>query len=163
MDVHGKPEIGWTAGLVGLRLWLKADLGRYRSRGFVELEPHYRVWWDDIHDVARNSWAAGAVCRLEDARAVTRATAALGRGAVPVLVDMRKVAKIERPARQHFIGPEGNAVAVALVVGSAVSRIIGRVMVGLLESVPTRTFTDERAALVWLASFRHRWDGSNSR
>ena len=120
----------------------------------MEFEPHYRVWWDDVHDVARNSWDPGAVCRLEDARAVTRATAALGRGAVPVLVDMRKLAKIERPARQHFIGPDGYAVAVALVVGSAVSRIIGRVMVGLLVAVPTRTFTDEKAAVAWLSTFR---------
>ena len=120
----------------------------------VAAEAQYRVWWDDRHAVARHSWSNGAVCRLQDAQAVTRATAAFGFGAVPVLVDMRRLAKIDRAARRHFTGPEGHALAIALLVDSAVSGLIGRVMTGLLESVPSRTFTDEAAALAWLKRFR---------
>jgi hypothetical protein len=120
----------------------------------VELEPGCRVWWDEAHSVARNTWHPGSVCTLRDAKAVTDATARLGHGAVPVLVDMRNRARADRAARQHFTGAEGNAVAVALVVGSAVSKVIGAVMVGLHKTVPTRTFTDEQAALNWLVSQR---------
>ena len=110
-----------------------------------------RVWWDQHNSVARNTWRPGAVCRLEDAKAVVHATAELHRGAVPVLVDMRQVAKIERSARQYFTGPDADATAIALLVGSAVSAFIGRVMTGLLIRTPCRTFTDETAALAWLA------------
>ena len=119
----------------------------------MEQPPTCQVSWDPRNGIARNTWAPGAGCRLEDAKAVVHATAGLGRGAVPVLVDMRHVVRIERSARRYFNGPDAHATAIALLVGSAVSAIIGRVMTGLLTSTPCRTFTDETAALAWLTTY----------
>ena len=118
----------------------------------VEAQSPCRVWWDQVHQVARHTWVPGAVCRLPDAQAVTLATAELGHGRVPVLVDMRRLAGIDRDARHHFSQPTDVVTAVALWVDSAVSRIIGRVMVGLLDTVPARTFTDEPSAWTWLTA-----------
>jgi hypothetical protein len=110
-----------------------------------------RVWWDREHSVARNDWLRGSVCDLENARRVTGEVAAFGRGAVPVLVDMRYLAKADRAAREHFTGPDAQATAVALLVASAVSKVVANFIIGLQRMpVPTRMFTDEDAALAWL-------------
>ncbi len=109
------------------------------------------VWWDDEHGVARNDWLPGSVCDLPAARKVTAAVSAFGRGAVPVLVDMRYLAKADRAAREHFTGPEAQATAVALLVASAVSKVVANFVIGLHRMpVPTRMFTDEAAAVSWL-------------
>ncbi|QNK82068.1 STAS/SEC14 domain-containing protein [Nakamurella sp. PAMC28650] len=109
------------------------------------------VWWDEQHRIARNDWKPGSVCDLDGARKVTAAVGAFGRGAVPVLVDMRYLAKADRAAREHFTGPDAQATAVALLVASAVSRVVANFIIGLQRMpVPTRMFTDESAAVSWL-------------
>jgi hypothetical protein len=111
-----------------------------------------RVWWDEQHSVAHNDWLSGAVCNLDAARQVTSIVAGFGRGPVPVLVDMRYVSKVDRAAREHFSGPDAQATAVALLVASAVSRVVANFIIGLQRMpVPTRMFTDESAAVNWLA------------
>lgn len=121
----------------------------------MDTESPCRVWWDSINGVAHNDWQPGSVCNLEEARRVTLATHDLGRGAVPVLVDMRYLSKAERPAREHFTGPEAKATAVALLVASAVSKVVANFIIGLQRMpVPTRMFTEETAALAWLGTHR---------
>jgi hypothetical protein len=53
-------------------------------------------------------------------------------------------------------GPEGLKVsqAVALLMGSPVSRVLGNLYLGLNKPpIPTRLFTSEEEAKVWLRSF----------
>jgi len=120
----------------------------------VEADPACRVWWDEARGIAHNDWRPQSVCTLQQARAVTQATKDLGFGAVPVLVDMRFLSKADRAARVHFTSSEGEAKAVALLVSSPVSKVVANVMVGLLRSAPTRTFTDEALAVKWLMTHR---------
>lgn len=121
----------------------------------VDVESACRVWWDESHGVARNDWQRGSVCTLQEAQAVTSATSDLGRGTVPVLVDMRYLSKAERAAREHFTGVDARATAVALLVASAVSKVVANFMIGLHRMpVPTRMFTEETAALAWLGTHR---------
>lgn len=112
-----------------------------------------RVWWDEQHSVARNDWKPGSVCDLSEAKKVTTAVSAFGRGPVPVLVDMRQLAKAERPAREHFTSAEAQATAVALLVASSVSKVVANFIIGMKRMpVPTRMFTEEAAAVAWLST-----------
>ena len=109
------------------------------------------VWWDDEHGVAHNDWLPGSICDLPAARQVTAAVSAFGRGPVPVLVDMRFLAKADRAAREHFTGPEAQATAVALLVASAVSKVVANFVISVQKlPVPVRMFTDQEAATTWL-------------
>lgn len=115
----------------------------------------YRVHWDDQARVMVIEWAAGSVCGLTEAAAATADIKALSRGLVPILVDMRGMARLERPAREHFIGEQGGASAIALLAGSAVNRMIANFFIGMKRMpIPIRIFTDRDAALGWLAEHR---------
>src|SRR5690242_1046510 len=115
----------------------------------------FRVFWDDRARVAVTEWAPGSVCGLAEAAAVTTEVKALGRGPVPILVDMRGMARLERPAREHFIGDQGGVSAIALLAGSAVNRMIANFFIGLKRMpIPIRIFTDRDAALFWLDEHR---------
>jgi hypothetical protein len=117
----------------------------------VDSELPCDVWWDEEHGVAHNDWRPGSICDLAAARKVTAAVSAFGRGPVPVLVDMRFLAKADRAAREHFTGPEAQATAVALLVASAVSRVVANFVIGVQRMpVPVRMFTDQDAATRWL-------------
>jgi hypothetical protein len=110
-----------------------------------------RVWWDDAHSVARNDWQPGSVCDITEAKKVTASVSAFGRGPVPVLVDMRQLAKADKAAREHFTSEDAQATAVALLVGSSVSKVVANFIIGMKRMpVPTRMFTDENAAVSWL-------------
>lgn len=110
-----------------------------------------RVWWDQQHGIARNDWQPGSVCDVDNARRVTAQVSAFGRGAVPVLVDMRYLSRADRAAREHFTGPDAQATAVALLVASAVSKVVANFIIALQRMpVPVRMFTEEAAAVSWL-------------
>ncbi|SDP19432.1 SpoIIAA-like [Nakamurella panacisegetis] len=114
-----------------------------------------RVWWDEENQVAHNDWLPGSVCDLAAARRVTAAVSAFGRGPVPVLVDMRFLAKADRAAREHFTSPEAQATAVALLVASAVSKVVANFVISVQRMpVPVRMFTDEASATTWLREQR---------
>jgi hypothetical protein len=118
-------------------------------------DPVCDVWWDEDARVAHVDWQPGAVCGLAEARAVSVELQALGRGRVPVLVDMRGLAKFERPAREHFIADDQGARVVALLVSSAVSRMIANFFIGMRRlPVPVQMFTDQLEALDWLGNQR---------
>jgi len=74
----------------------------------------------------------------------------------PVLSDARKVGAAEREASRVFAArlPEV-ATAYGVLVGSPLTRMLAAVLLRLdTPALPTRTFTDERAAVEWLAGFR---------
>lgn len=91
---------------------------------------------------------------LEDARQSVAKALELSRGArVRMLVDLRGVKFQSKEARDYFAGPEGGRVtaAVALLLGSPVSRMIGNFLLKRqTQAVPTRLFTDEGQAIAWL-------------
>ncbi|MBX7190928.1 MAG: hypothetical protein K1X94_02665 [Sandaracinaceae bacterium] len=91
---------------------------------------------------------------LEDAQENIARTAELARGArLPVLVDLREIRSQSAEARAHLAGPEADAVssAVALVIGSPLSRMVGNFFLGFNRpNVPTRLFTSVDDAESWL-------------
>lgn len=110
-----------------------------------------RVWWDEDLQIAHADWQQGAVCDLAAAQAISAELMALGHGRIPVLVDMRGLAKFERAAREHFISDDEGARAVALLVGSAVSKMIANFFIGMKRlPVPIQMFTDRVEAVDWL-------------
>jgi hypothetical protein len=115
-----------------------------------------RLWLDD-DDIMRCDCFPGIEQTLADAEQVMAAFWGLaGQRRVPALVDIRNVKSIERAARAHYSGPESARVhlAVALLVGSPLSRAIGNFFMGLNKPlIPSRLFTSEPDALAWLRGF----------
>ena len=75
-----------------------------------------------------------------------------------VLVDSRGLRWQTREARDYFVGPEAEraTAAVALLVGSPVSRVIGNFFMRFgTHRFPTALFSDEEGAVRWLLEQRH--------
>jgi hypothetical protein len=71
-----------------------------------------------------------------------------------VLVDMRGLRAQSRQVREYFVSEEvaRRMTAVALLIGSPVSRIIGSFFLRMgTHRVPTRMFTDVTDATTWLS------------
>jgi hypothetical protein len=121
----------------------------------MTLDSCYRISWDEAHGIARTDWLPGAVCGIEEARAVDAEISALGQGKVLSLVDLRRVASIDRPAREFFMDRNPNYRAVALVAGSASTRMLANFFLGLKRgAIPVRMFTAEPEAVTWLQAQR---------
>ncbi len=112
------------------------------------------IWVDGV---VRARFHDGAVVDLEDARENLALTARLTAGhRLPVLVDLRGVRSQSADARRLFAGPAATAVsvAVALVVESPMSRVVGNFYLGFNRpETPTRLFTSTDDAEQWLRSF----------
>jgi len=116
-----------------------------------------RIWLEDeglIHAVVLPHIRQHA---LEDAK---ENMAAIGKFAAekkrPVLIDMRAMMEIEREARTYYASGGGApvATAVALLIGSPVSRVIANFMISLNRPrVLIRLFTSEEEAVAWLRKF----------
>jgi hypothetical protein len=91
----------------------------------------YRVWWDDEAGVARAEWEQGADCGLEVAREIDAQVVALGHGKVPLLVNIRNIGSIDRAAREYFMHSATHYTAVALLAGSAATRMMANFFLGL--------------------------------
>jgi hypothetical protein len=95
-------------------------------------------------------------CRMVLADAVANVAATFevaGRQRTRVLVDVRGIHSQSREARLYFGGPEAEAttVAVALLIGSPVSRVIANFFLHVSQQrVPTAVFSSQDAAIVWL-------------
>ena len=98
----------------------------------------------------------GARFELADAVEAVAATAEVTVGTRrPVLVDMRGVQSESKDARAYFGGSEMTklATAIALLVGSPVSRVIANFFIRIgAQPVPTRVFDDPSSARTWLRS-----------
>ncbi len=99
----------------------------------------------------------GARFELADAVEAVATTARVAGSVLrPVLVDMRGVQSESREARSYFGSSEiaKHMKAIALLVGSPVSRMIANffIRIGSEQPVPTRVFDDEKTAREWLRS-----------
>ena len=75
-----------------------------------------------------------------------------------VLVDTRGLRWQTKEARDYWVGPEAERAtwAVALLVGSPVSRVIGNFFMRFgAHRFPTALFSDEEGAVRWLLEQRH--------
>ena len=117
--------------------------------------PPYQVSWDATHEVIRFVHTPGSVCDERQAQEGTAAMHAMFDRPLPLLVDMRGLTKIERGAREHFKRDKGGVAAMALLVGSPVTRMIANFFMRTdVDATPSRMFSDETAALAWLGDYR---------
>jgi len=118
-----------------------------------------RIWIDDddILHFGRLPGLMTASTKADAEAAMTAAWELAGHRRLPLLADVRTVKAIDREARAHLSGPEAARInlAIALLVGSPLSRAIGNFFIGLNKPlIPCRMFTEESAALAWLRGFR---------
>jgi hypothetical protein len=115
-----------------------------------------RVSLDD--DGILHAWASpGAQENIETARQHLHAVSRLSNGRrLPILVDLRNIRSTDRDARRLYSGHEfaEHVSAAALLVDSAVSRVIGNFYLGLNKTIyPTRLFNNEPDARKWLEQY----------
>lgn len=80
-----------------------------------------------------------------------------GERRAPALVDMRGIRSQSREARAHFVSEEAALClsAVALLVESPLSRMIGNFFLGIgVHRFPTQLFSDEQTAERWIMEQR---------
>jgi hypothetical protein len=70
-----------------------------------------------------------------------------------LLVDSRKIGSMTSAARRLYTAPSTRVVAVAIVVGSPLSRVIGNFFIGLNKpAYPNKLFSSMEQAERWLAN-----------
>ena len=119
-----------------------------------------RIWIGD-DEVIRAVVHPGLVTTLEDAQENVRGFATVGGGTKRyALIDMRAhAASATREAREYYAGPENaqHVLAVALLVRSSISRLMGNFFLGLNKtSFPLKLFSEPEPALTWLLSLQAR-------
>lgn len=68
-----------------------------------------------------------------------------------MLVDTRGIKSFDRDARAHFLADQGGSRAMALLVGSAVNKMIANFFMGMhKQAIPVRMFTERDPAVAWL-------------
>ena len=98
----------------------------------------------------------GAIVDVPQMNEILAAQTAIVTGPFAVMVDARKVRSMTRGAQERTAGTasQRSARAVAILVASPVSRLLGNFFVKLARPVyPTRLFGDEVAARRWLLRF----------
>ena len=111
--------------------------------------------WLRSDGIVQLVWAPRAAMVLEDAVAAIGAMAQLTGGRPsPLLVDVHEQGPMDRPARTEFTRRGDMVSAVALIVGTPLSRLMGNFFLSVSRPVaPTRLFDDEASALAWLQGF----------
>jgi len=97
-------------------------------------------------------WGEGVVMVVGDAvaaiEAMTRLTGGLQH---PLLVDVHALGPTDRAARMEFTRRGDLVSAIAIVVGTPLSRLMGNFFLSVSKpTAPTRLFDDEASALAWL-------------
>jgi hypothetical protein len=99
----------------------------------------------------------GAVQTLDDAKENGMGMEKIMQGRqFRALVDLRQMKSQDREAREYYTQPghTPGLVAIALLIGSPMSRVIGNLYMGFTKSdIPTRLFTSDADALQWLETF----------
>ena len=114
-------------------------------------------FWTDADGILRGEARANVDQTLDDAKAqiALHRSDHAGRRR-PILVDIRKVRSITREARAYYAGYAAAELysAAGFIVESPLSRAIGNFFLGLSKPVfPTRLFSSEEEALVWLRQY----------
>lgn len=111
----------------------------------------------DSHGFILTIVAKGAEVQVEDAKWNTEKVIQVSGGSnFPILVDLREIKSISKEARDHFSmrGRKPHVTAIAMLVSSPVSSVIGNFFLGLNKPVvPTRLFTKEKDAILWMKKY----------
>jgi hypothetical protein len=120
----------------------------------VITHPKFRMWLrpDGLVQVV---WVSRVAIVLEDATATSEAMARLTGGRrSPLLVDMRDAGPQDRATRATWARPSAPLSAVALIVASPLSRMMGNLFITANRpTTPTRLFDNEASAVAWLKGF----------
>ena len=115
-----------------------------------------RIWLED-NEILRTVIYPKSELTFEDARDILdRHIELVGDNRVVSLVDIRQIKSVTREARTHATDESVSrfALALALIVDTPVSRVIGNFFLGINRPpYPTRLFTSEREAVNWLKGF----------
>ncbi len=121
------------------------------------LEMRCLTLWREDDGIVRMKVKPNMQVNLQDVQASVRAVSEVcGGKRCPILVDMRGLMSMDREARVFLAGEETAKVesAAALLISSPLTRAIGNFFMGLNKPlIPTRLFTSEAEALVWLKGF----------
>lgn len=116
-----------------------------------------KVWLGD-DGIARVVHVPDVDLTLADAQETMAAySRATGGNRCPLFVDTRRMRSMSRESRHYYASAEAAEVAsaVALLVDTPVSRVLGNFYRGLSNPyLPTRVFTNETDALAWLQGYR---------
>ena len=114
----------------------------------------FRIWLrpDGIVVVV---WVPGTTTLLEDAIACLDAVAQVSGGRRrPLMVDMRDTGPQDRRTRAELTSRDERSSAIALVVGTPLSRMLGNLLIMVNRPrFPVRLFDNEESALAWLKHF----------
>jgi hypothetical protein len=117
-----------------------------------------KVWLAD-DGIVRSDMLPDANETLETAKENVKAGIKVAGGNKrPLLLDMSKISSMNKEARDYYaMGDkrDSSESAVALLISSPLSRVIGNFFMGLNKPViPTKLFNDKELALAWLKTFR---------
>lgn len=115
-----------------------------------------RVWVAE-DGICRIIHEPGAEVTLADAQETMAAYERVRGGKrLPLFVDTKTMKSFSRDARHYYASEQAAAVAsaVAIIVGTPVSKVLGNFYLGLSNPhLPSRLFADENEALDWLKGF----------
>jgi hypothetical protein len=116
--------------------------------------PKFRMWLRP-DGIVQLVWGPGVAMGLEDAvAAIDAMTELTGGRRSPLLVDRHDAGPQDRPARVEFVRRGDLVAAVALIVATPLSRMMGNFFLNVSKPMaPTRLFDDEASALAWLQEF----------
>ena len=120
----------------------------------VITHPKFRMWLRP-DGIVQLVWAPRTTVLLENVTAALEAMAGLtGERRSPLLVDARDTGPLDRPTRAELTRRSDLQAAVALIVGTPLTRVMANFFLSVNKPVfPTRMFDDEASAVAWLLEF----------
>ncbi len=113
--------------------------------------------WMDESGILHSIYSEGMDVELDDVKEnMGVVNQLLGGKSAPYIIDIRGVHSVTREARRTSSSPDAtNAIkALALLVGSSVSRVIGNFFVGISKTTyPVKMFSSEEKAMEWLKKY----------
>jgi hypothetical protein len=120
----------------------------------VSTNPKFRIWLRP-DGIVQLVWAPQTTVLIEDATAALEAMAKLTGGRrSPLLVYMHDTGSLDRPTRAELTRRSDLQSAVALIVGTPLTRMMANFFLSVNKpQFPTRLFDNEESAVPWLQGF----------
>lgn len=117
----------------------------------VITNPKFRMWLRP-DGIVHLVWLPRTAADVDDAIAAFEAMAQLTGGRrSPLLVDMREIGPHDRATRAEWARHLDLVTAVALIVGTPLSRMMGNLFINMKRpTTPLHLFDNEASALAWL-------------
>jgi len=126
-----------------------------KNNEYIETSCYYT--WLGSDNICRTKAKDGAEVHLKEARENSVAVLSFHRDKkYPILVDATQIKSIDKEARDFFSlqNRPSPVNAIAIIIGSPISRVIGNFFIGLNKSrVPNKLFTAEKPAIEWLSNY----------